>query len=263
MNADIVIALVFFIIGLIPTYYFYKKSIRIKEPVYCIKSNNLISGSASTLQNLNISYKDHKVENLTVSKILFYNRGAETIKAEDLETINHLGISSQVCDILDGSILQVNNLSNNLRVHYHKDSKSVFINFDYLDQNQGAVIQVVHTGLSSNDINLLGDIKGVQKLEQVLPEKLEKKVPLPVRAKAILGVYVLVAIIGLYFIIFQRDFTMSLFRSYPWPIGVIALAVSALGGTLPVFIFLIIVGYIRSLFVPITMLPKGLEQFDE
>lgn len=38
-----------------------------KEPVYSIKSNNLISGSAAALENLNISYKKRKVENLNVA----------------------------------------------------------------------------------------------------------------------------------------------------------------------------------------------------
>jgi len=41
------------VIGLVLTV----RSIRKKEPVYSIKSNNLISGSASTLENLNVSYK--------------------------------------------------------------------------------------------------------------------------------------------------------------------------------------------------------------
>jgi Ca2+/Na+ antiporter len=69
MNNEIVVGAIFFIIGLIPAYYFYVKSIRIKEPIWSIKSNNLISGSVATLKNLSIAYKKHKVENLTVSKV--------------------------------------------------------------------------------------------------------------------------------------------------------------------------------------------------
>lgn len=123
MNNDWVIAIVLFVIGLIPRYYFYKRGIRMKEPVYSIKSNNLISGSAATPENLNISYKKRKVENLTIPKILFYNRGAETITWQDFETINHLSISSETCKILDGSVLQSNNISNNISVRYNRSSK--------------------------------------------------------------------------------------------------------------------------------------------
>ena len=59
------------IVGLVLT----RRGVRKKEPVFSIKSNNLISSSISLLENLNITYKDYKVESLTVAKILFYNRG--------------------------------------------------------------------------------------------------------------------------------------------------------------------------------------------
>src|SRR3989304_1944385 len=161
------IGLIGILIGLATSYYFYKKSIRIKEPVYSIKSNNLISGSASTLLNLYIAYKGYQVENLTVSKILFYNRGAETIHRQDIETINPIRFSSEICKVLDASILQANNPSNNIRVHYDPSNKNVFLDFDYLDKNQGAVIQIIHTGLSSEYLELNGDIKGVSKITEI------------------------------------------------------------------------------------------------
>jgi hypothetical protein len=172
MNNEWVIAILFFVIGLIPAYYFYKISIKAKEPVYSIKSNNLISGSASTLDNLNISYKKRKVKNLTVSKILIYNRGAETIHRQDIATINPIKISSETCTILDASVLQVNNSANVFKVILEKGSQNIFIDFDYLDKNQGAVIQVVHTGFASENIGLYGDIKGVQKPIQISPDQL-------------------------------------------------------------------------------------------
>jgi hypothetical protein len=167
-----IVGVVLAIVGLIASYYFYKKSVRIKEPVYSIKSNNLISGSASTLHNLNISYKKRRVKNLTVSKILFYNRGAETINRQDIATINPLKIASETCTVLDASVLQVNNPANVFKVILEKGSQDVFIDFDYLDKNQGAVIQVVHTGLSSENIGLYGDIKGVEKFVAIAPDRL-------------------------------------------------------------------------------------------
>jgi len=125
------------IISIIYAYYLQRKSIRIKEPIFSIKSNNLISGTVSILENLTISFKDHKIQNLTISKILFFNRGAETITRQDIETINRLSISSETCKILDGSILQVNNQSNNIKVLYDPANKNVFIDFEYLDKIKG------------------------------------------------------------------------------------------------------------------------------
>jgi hypothetical protein len=67
-------------IGLVASYYFYRKSIRIKEPVYSIRSINVISGYSSVFENLEVSYKGEKVESFTVSRVLFFNRGAKSLK---------------------------------------------------------------------------------------------------------------------------------------------------------------------------------------
>jgi len=111
---------------------------------------------------------------------------------------------------LDGSLLQANNPSNNIRVRYDPSPKTVFIDFDYLDKNQGAVIQVVHTG-SFDNLNINGDIMGVQKLSQVDPKQLKVYKPMEVSDKRILGIALLVGIIGFYVGNFQRDFARSLF----------------------------------------------------
>ena len=104
-----IIGLILAVVGIVLSL----KSIRKKEFVYSIKSNNLISGSISKLSNLVILYNTNQIENLTVSKILFYNRGSETIHQQDIKTINPLMISSETCKILDASVLQVNHPSNN------------------------------------------------------------------------------------------------------------------------------------------------------
>ena len=100
---------------------------------------------------MTVNYKEEKVENFTVSKILFYNRGRETINKQDITTISPLRVSSGNYHILDASILQVNKTSNNFKINLDREKENVYLDFDYLDKNQGAVIQVVHTGLSSDD----------------------------------------------------------------------------------------------------------------
>jgi hypothetical protein len=45
------------------------------------------------------------------------------------------------------------------------------MNFEYLDKNDGAILQIVHTGKSSADIKIGGTIKGVGKPEAQVPEK--------------------------------------------------------------------------------------------
>ena len=113
------------------------------------------------LDNLRVFYQGVNIENLTISKILFWNDGTETIDREDIETVNHLRIlSSNGVELLDAKVLTTNNQSCQFTVNLSSDKTSALLSFDYLDKKQGAVIQIVHTGTSSKDLNVTGDIKG-------------------------------------------------------------------------------------------------------
>ena len=51
----------------------------------------------------------------------------------------------------------------------NKEKNCVPIEFDYLDEKHGVVIQLIHTGKTSDDIKVIGDIKGVKKLQNKFP----------------------------------------------------------------------------------------------
>ena len=156
------IAFVTFAVGLAVSYYFYKKSIRVREPVYSIKNNRLVSSDEIIFPNLKMSYKNKKIENFSVGKILFFNRGAETITKDDIDTVNHLKIVvKNDAKILDASILQMNNPSSQFTLEI--EEHEVLINFEYINKNQGAAIQLLHTG-NLDDIEIVGDIKHVNKI---------------------------------------------------------------------------------------------------
>ena len=160
--------------------------------------------------------------------MLFYNRGAEIIDKQDLTTKFHIKVLAVECNVLDARLLQANNLSSDFKVEMDRVNEQVVIDFDYLNTNQGAVFEVIHTGTNSENVAFVGDIKGVQKLERVSPDKIMKNEPVSLQAKIILGIFTFVSVIGLYLLTFQRDFSNSLFDSYPWFIGAFALFVFGL-----------------------------------
>jgi len=241
------------------------RSVKKKEPIYSIKSNNLISGSIATVENMKIDYKDYKGDDLTVSKLLFYNAGSETITRQDLETINRLRVSSETCKILDGSVLQVNNVSNNISLRFDPDSTNIFMDFDYLDFNHGTVLQVVHSGLSSKDINISGDIRGVQQIAQLDPNQMIDE---PVHTYTLIMliiffVFLMGAVSGVYVLIYHRDNILSSLKSgnLIWiilsciilPVVLVATMMTLFGG------HEILEGIRR----PKRTIPPGLEKFAE
>lgn len=235
------------------------KSIKKKEPTYSIKSVNVISDYATKFENLTVAYKDEKVENFTVSKILFFNRGRETITKEDVDTISPLKISSETCNILDASILQVNKVSNNFKIDLDRENNHIFITFDYLDKNQGVVIQIVHNGLSSDDLLIEGDIKGVQKLVQSSPESLEKNTrwtSTDTKAFLLAIFFSIIWWLGLNYWSSLGNSDNSFINFF----GIVIIIVGVFSTFVAGLMIIIIV--IQFIF-PSVVLPKGLEKFNE
>jgi multisubunit Na+/H+ antiporter MnhG subunit len=168
-----IIGTVLGVIGLLTGYIFYKWSLRVKEPRVSQKTNNLIRDYIAKFDGLEILYKGAKIQNLTVTKILFWNEGSETIDKQDLTNADPLRIT--VDDgyiILDYRIISCNNEASKFNCVLSEDKSSLLIEFDYIDRNQGLVVQVVHTGINQSDIWVTGVIKGaVLKYKKIQPEE--------------------------------------------------------------------------------------------
>ena len=149
---------------------FYRRSQRFKEPSWAIKNLVLIEGYSTKISDLEVTFKDQRIENLSVSRIVFWNEGKETIDSKDIAQANPLRISTiDKVNILDAKVIANNNPSSQFDVL--DDEKVALLKFDYLDHKQGGILQLVHTGNKSTDLILEGDIKGA---------KLPRKVGFPI-----------------------------------------------------------------------------------
>jgi hypothetical protein len=138
---------------------FFIKSRRIKKPVYFLGSQTVIVESDKKYPKLEIKYEGEPVSDFVVSKLLFFNRGAETIHFEDVSTADELRIevpeSVRIFDCVPVYEGEPSNL-----VSYNLDDNRVVFKFDYLDKNQGFIYYLYHEARSPKDMNLLGTIKG-------------------------------------------------------------------------------------------------------
>lgn len=240
------------------------KSNKKKEPVYSIKSVNVISDYSSKYDNLTVAYKGEKVENFTVSKVLFYNRGAEVIDRQDLATKFHIRVLAVECNVLDARLLQTNNLSSDFKVEMDRVNEWVIIDFDYLDTNHGAVFEVIHTGTNSENVTFFGDIKGVQNLIQVPIDKFASNKPMSEFEKRIIAYIFICGAITAYFLWFDsNNSSLAIFTSSNWLIGLLGLLIGLSGFIGIALAPLMLIGYIISLFVPSNLIPNGLEKFTE
>lgn len=166
------------VISIILCICFYIKAKKVKQPTYAVRTIRLIEPKIKNIGNINISYLENKIENLSVSKIALWNSGRDTIDYTDVAKNDNLKIiiDSQY-RILDCSILFQKNKANSFTVEISNDGKAVAINFDYFDCNEGVILQVFHTGNSSNNISLIGRIKSVNRIKRKGEQKRNNSKP--------------------------------------------------------------------------------------
>ena len=141
------------------------KGRRVKLPRYAIRSSNIFKDLVSKVGILDVRYGDEQIENLTVSKVAFWNAGRETIHWQDVADADLLRLQATGgYKILSATILHQKNPANKFRIKKKdSDGSIVWLIFDYIDKGEGVVLQLFHTGASSEDIRFYGTIKGFGK----------------------------------------------------------------------------------------------------
>lgn len=155
-----VLTIITFIIALIVGYFFYTKG----KPNKSLKNHSetfliIDRSKADSPEQIEIFFLGDKVESLYKTLIYFWNDGNQTIKADDLETIDRLKISTKE----SAKILSINIVKNTrdvINFYLAKDEDGYQINFDYLDPTDGVVIEILHTGQPDN-LNFSGTVIGI------------------------------------------------------------------------------------------------------
>jgi hypothetical protein len=154
-----------FLIGILVRTYFYYKSKKTKVIKYVLKSNNLVKDHTSKYSDLSIKYKNEEVKNFTITKMIIWNAGKETIHGKDITTVEPLKLKvKEGCKILEALVLKSNNNASSISITEIQNGNSFNLNFDYLDSLDGAVLSILHDGTISSDIDFSGKVKGLKKI---------------------------------------------------------------------------------------------------
>jgi hypothetical protein len=144
------------VIGIIATY----RALKNKKPVYAIISQILIQNFDPLLPNLSIKFKGENVKNLSISRIAFWNDGKETINKTDISQAEPLMIEiTKGCRILDVKLILTSNTANQFELLEIQDTY-VMVSFDFLDYQDGALIQIIHDATVPKSLEVRGVIKG-------------------------------------------------------------------------------------------------------
>jgi hypothetical protein len=167
MSTEILLGSVWFVLGVAVSYIFYRWSIKIKQSCFAMRHNNLVKGYSADYADLKIIYKETTVENLTVSKVLFWNNGNETILKNNIAEKHPIFIfANRGVEILDAKMLETNSPASGFSISFSKEVNIVDLGFDYLDSQDGVVIQIIHTGTGqADDLYMTGKVIGGKAIE--------------------------------------------------------------------------------------------------
>ena len=157
------------IIGIILATFFYLKGKKEKKPTFQIRSFNLVKEFSKKVTNIELLYSGENVENLTITKVVFWNRGDEPIRKDDVAVADPIKIVvDSKYEIFEAEILNdIANEANRFEL-VKNGNKSIIITFDFILPGEGVAVQIAHSGLSSEDITLTGTIIGAGKPEEIV-----------------------------------------------------------------------------------------------
>ncbi len=171
------------------------RAIQKRKPCFAITTTNfLMANGAEKIDSLEVKYHEKKVDDVSVSYIALWNNGTLTINKEDFAPQAKLAVAPVAgVDILEAEIVYIYNKINNFKLSYEKGK--IKINFDYFDYKEGVVLRIVHTGISSDDLNLIGTLKqggpirNVRGKLKLLSNTLDNFVG-PIKATSVIETYV-------------------------------------------------------------------------
>src|SRR5208282_4573761 len=115
------------------------------RPVYLKRSLRLIGIPDSRLtEDVEVLFKGQRVDRLTKTQIMLWNSGNQIVRGEDIVAADPLRFQfSEDAVVLDSKIIRYTR-----EVSTTNDSQRpncAFLTFDYLDPQDGAIIEILHT----------------------------------------------------------------------------------------------------------------------
>lgn len=150
----------------------YFKSKTNKSIKYTTASFNVIRNHVGKIDGISIMYTDNstdvRIDNLTVTKLAFWNSGNAPITKNDVAKADKIRISlGDSYGIVICEIISSTNESNKVVLTKAPKSKFAEISFDFLNPKDGAIFYVAHTGHRGSDVVLAGTVIGGVPIKRV------------------------------------------------------------------------------------------------
>jgi hypothetical protein len=142
------------------------KLVKKRQPVWAYKTTKIIGLGSNAPPELKLTFNEQPVSDVYRTRVIFFNKGIEAIVKENVT-------ESIVMHFKGANILRQPTILAKSREGIGMSAKQVVkdgdnaveVSFQYLDHNDGAVIEVLHT--TSQDIKPSGNIIGTSEIRYI------------------------------------------------------------------------------------------------
>jgi phosphate/sulfate permease len=165
-----VVGVVTGVVGIVLAIVFYVRGKREKRPTFSTQSVNIVKDLRSRVGQVEMNFHGEPIDTLTATKLAFWNAGRETINGADIsEALPLLIVPREGVTILQVDLIYSNSDADEFVLSTGEKPGTHRVEFAYLDQASGGIFQVLHTGLTGEDVDLVGSIRGAKGIRRLPP----------------------------------------------------------------------------------------------
>jgi hypothetical protein len=152
------------IAALLTGIYFYYASKAYRSLTFYVPPVKSVIVSGGQLSDLQVFFRKKPVQNVTIAQMAIWNRGNEAIRKE--HALDQIKIVLRpATPILKASVIKVTRPVVEFTCDESQmETGSVPLSWNILEQDDGALVQVVYAGSSNVQLDLEGDIEGQKKI---------------------------------------------------------------------------------------------------
>ena len=168
------------LLGIVLSIYLFKKGIEAKDPRFHFRTyTNISKLSDDEDSKIKITYGLEEVSRVFTTYVWVWNNGKKPIYKSDIPPQSNIKITLHDerynPKILDFKVAKVSRSEINF-IATNGGENTLVINFDFLDQNDGAVLEIQHTGSSKTELISDGIILGAPEGLKVIKTNIKNSV---------------------------------------------------------------------------------------
>lgn len=170
----LVLGLVGIVAGILTSYYFYLKARERVDPRYVLQHRPLVDSSSGAMTEVAVLFKGSKVTNLNRCILAIWNRGTRVITRDAIAENDKVRVClPEGATALGIGVAWSSRPAIGLSAQISDAGSTVTINFDFLDQDDGGLVEILYQGDSKAAPTLTGSIMGAPKGIRSIPGTLE------------------------------------------------------------------------------------------